>query len=127
VAHALVLTNDLLFGSNVRGALAAAGHEVELLAGEDALRNALMASADRGGRVIVIADLTEPDRELEAVQSVRELREEGFLRGVPLLAYYSHVEPGVREMAEAEGFDLVVPRSRMAREGAELVSSMTGE
>jgi CheY-like chemotaxis protein len=120
VARALVLTADLLFGSNVQGMLGAAGHEVELVAGEDALREALM----REPAQIVIADLTDSERELESVQSVRELREEGFLDGVPLLAFYSHVEPAVREMAEAEGFDLVVPRSRMAREAPALVGGL---
>jgi CheY-like chemotaxis protein len=118
VSRALVLTADLLFGSNVKGMLAAAGHEVELAGGEDALREALV----REPAQIVIADLT--DRELEGVQVLAELREEGFVRGVPLLAYYSHVEPGVRELALAEGFDMVVPRSRMAREAAELVDAL---
>ena len=40
------------------------------------------------------------------------------------LAFYSHVEQETRERAEAAGFDLVVPRSRMAREGAALVSRL---
>ncbi len=118
MARALLLTGDLLFGSNVQGMLGAAGHEVELAGDEDALRDALL----REPAQIVVADLT--DHELEAVQSVRELREEGFLDRVPLLAYYSHVEPGVRELAEGEGFDLVVPRSRMAREAAPLVDGL---
>jgi DNA-binding response OmpR family regulator len=118
LARALVLTADLLFGSNVQGMLAADGHRVELAGNEGALRESLIAEPAQ----IVIADLT--DNELEGVQSVRELREEGFLDGVPLLAYYSHVEPGVRELAEQEGFDLVVPRSRMAREAAALVRSL---
>jgi DNA-binding NtrC family response regulator len=121
VARVLVLTADLLFGSNVQGALAGAGHEVELAAGEDALRESLIRSpAD-----VVLADLTT--EELERVQSVRELREEGLIGGAFVLGYYSHVEPGVRKLAEGDGFDLVVPRSRMAREGAQLVSELAGE
>ena len=120
MARAVVLTADLLFGSNVQGTLAAAGHEVELAAGEDALRAALMrAPAD-----VVIADLTVD--ELARVQAVRELREEGLIGRARVLGYYSHVEPAVRELAEGDGFDLVVPRSRMAREGAELVSGLAG-
>jgi DNA-binding NtrC family response regulator len=119
VARVLVLTADLLFGSNVQGALTAAGHEVELAGGEDALREALLrAPAD-----VVVADLTS--EELERVQSVRELREEGLTGSARLLGYYSHVEPGVRALAEGDGFDLVVPRSRMAREGAELITTLT--
>ncbi len=120
MARVLLLTADLLFGSNVQGALVAAGHDVELAGGEDALRDALVrAPAD-----VVVADLTS--EELERVQSVRELREEGLTGRARLLGYYSHVEPGVRELAEGDGFDLVVPRSRMAREGAQLVSGLTG-
>jgi CheY-like chemotaxis protein len=120
VARVLVLTPDLLFGSNVQGMLAAAGHEAELAGGEDALREALIrAPAD-----VVVADLTSD--ELERVQSVRELREEGLLGGARVLGFYSHVEPGVRELAEGDGFDLVVPRSRMAREGAAVVDGLTG-
>ncbi len=118
MARALVLTADLLFGSNVQGQLSAAGHAVVLAGGEDALRAALLDEAAG----IVIADLT--DESLKGVQAVRELHEEGFLDGVPLLAYYSHVEPAVRELALAEGFDLVVPRSRMAREATELVAGL---
>jgi hypothetical protein len=34
------------------------------------------------------------------------------------------VEAYTRERAEQAGFDLVVPRSRMAREGAELVKRL---
>jgi CheY-like chemotaxis protein len=119
VPRAILLTADLLFGSNVQGMLAAGGYEVELAADPGTLRDALV----RQPVDALVVDLT--DDELEGVQAVRELREEGFLEGAPVLAYYSHVEPGVRDLALAEGFDLVVPRSRMAREGAELVSSLT--
>jgi DNA-binding NarL/FixJ family response regulator len=120
VARALVLTADLLFGSNVQGMLAAAGHEVELVADASALRDGLVATAP----VVVIVDLTGDA--LQGVQTVTEMREEHLLGGVPVVGYYSHVEPGVRELALAEGFDLVVPRSRMARECPELVAQVLG-
>ena len=41
-----------------------------------------------------------------------------------LLGVFAHTQPEVRERALAAGFDLVVPRSRMVREGAELVSRL---
>jgi hypothetical protein len=44
--------------------------------------------------------------------------------GVPSLGFYSHVEQDVRQAAEAAGYDLVVPRSRMNREGAALVERL---
>jgi hypothetical protein len=43
------------------------------------------------------------------------------------LAFYSHVEHDVRDQAQRAGFDLVVPRSRMARAAAELVSQLAQE
>jgi DNA-binding response OmpR family regulator len=118
MASVVVLTADLLFGSNVQGMLSLAGHEVRLAGDEGALRDALVESAPD----VVVTDLT--DRALEGVQTIAELRTEGFLSGVRLLAYYSHVEPGVRDLALAEDFDLVVPRSRMAREGGRLVDGL---
>jgi hypothetical protein len=52
-----------------------------------------------------------------------------LLAGIPrsevkTLAFYSHVEADVRAAAEQAGIDLVVPRSRMAREGAGLVARL---
>jgi CheY-like chemotaxis protein len=120
MARAVLLTADLLFGSNVQGMLAASGHQVELAAAEGPLRDALV----RQPADVLIVDLTAD--ELVGVQTVTDLREEGFLGGVPLLAYYSHVEPGVRDLALAEGFDLVVPRSRMAREAPQVLAGVLG-
>jgi hypothetical protein len=37
---------------------------------------------------------------------------------------YSHVHHDVKLRAEAAGFDLVVPRSRLAREGPALVERL---
>jgi len=46
--------------------------------------------------------------------------------GVPVLGYYSHVEVETKAVAEAAGVDLVVPRSRLAREMPELVQGLLG-
>jgi len=43
---------------------------------------------------------------------------------VPTLGFYAHVDPAVREAALAAGFDVVVPRSRFAREGVALVEQL---
>ncbi len=96
---------DLLFGSNVVGSLTAAGHEVRLVS--------TLHDLDRAELLIV--DLTADARErLAALPEQRP----------PTLAFYSHVETDVRELAESAGIDLVVPRSRMAREGPALVQRL---
>jgi CheY-like chemotaxis protein len=118
MARVLVLTRDLLFGSNVQGALTLAGNEVELVAEESQLSERL-ASAPAA---VLIADLT--DSELDGAAIVSSLREDERLGATRTLAFYSHVEVAARESAERAGFDLVVARSRMAREGAQLVAGL---
>ncbi len=128
MARVLALTRDLLFGSQVQGALALAGHEVELVADESRLRERLSrtdeAGADAGGAAVdvLVVDLT--DGELEAAESVQSLAHDGQLEGVRTLGFYSHVEAEARDRAERAGVELVVPRSRMAREGVALVAGL---
>jgi hypothetical protein len=101
----VALIPDLLFGSNVVGALSAAGHEVQLV---PTLEGAIEADA-------LIVDLTADAA--DRLASLPDSRP-------PTLAFYSHVETGVRELAEQAGIELVVPRSRMAREGPALVQRL---
>ena len=42
----------------------------------------------------------------------------------PVLAFFAHVEPDVRERALAAGVELAVPRSRIAREGPALLAGL---
>jgi uncharacterized protein YbjT (DUF2867 family) len=121
VARVLVLSADLLFGSNVQGALTAAGHEVQTLASEARLRERL-ADTTRPGAEVLVVDLT--DEELPGAGIVAALMSAGELDATRTLGFYSHVDVAARESAEKAGFDLVVPRSRMAREGAALVTRL---
>jgi len=109
VARVVAFVPDLLFGSKVQGMLAAAGHEVELVSTSDAAR------ARVAGASVVVVDLTAGDVDVD-----------GIVGAVPSLAFYSHVDADVRARAEQAGYDLVVPRSRMAREGADLVGRLVG-
>src|ERR1019366_8729264 len=121
MARVLVLTADLLFGSRVQGDLAAAGNEVELLGDGDRL-SARLADADAPRAEVLVADLT--DERLDAAAIVAALAAAGELEHVRTLPFYSHVDVAARERGEAAGFELIVPRSRMAREGAELVARL---
>jgi hypothetical protein len=96
---------DLLFGSNVVGSLGAAGHEVRLVS----------TPAGTEDADALIVDLTA-----DAPERIAALPE----RRPPTLAFYSHVDVEVRRLAEDAGIDLVVPRSRMAREGPALVQRL---
>jgi hypothetical protein len=67
-------------------------------------------------------DLTADDFDgAVLIESMKMGRELG---GVPTLGFYAHVDQETRRRAENAGFDLVVPRSRIAREGAELAETL---
>ena len=97
MARVALVCPDLLFGSNVEGALRAAGHDVTRYDDATAL----------GEPDVLVVDLNASDA--------------APLHGVPSLGFYSHVDQETRRRAEAAGFDPVVPRSRMAREAAAVV------
>jgi hypothetical protein len=96
VARVVSIAADLMGASRVDAMLTAAGHNVILAR---SLEDAPLGEAE-----LVVADL-------DAADPVALGRLEA-----PVLGYYSHVDAATREAAEAAGVDLVVPRSRMARE-----------
>jgi hypothetical protein len=104
VARVVAVATDLLFGSKVEAMLGAAGHEVTL--------SRSLAEAPLDGADLLVADLETADP--EALVGI----------GIPVLGYYSHVNVETRETAEAAGVDLVVPRSRLARELPELANRL---
>jgi hypothetical protein len=95
VARIAVVVPDLLFGSRVQGGVEAAGHEL------------VAAEADPD---LVIADV--------------EVVDPAGVPGTRRLGFYPHVQPDLKRRAEAAGFDLVVPRSRIARELPDLVEKV---
>jgi hypothetical protein len=102
VARVAIAVADLLFGSKVQAMLTDAGHELV---------------ADPAAAEVLVVDLTsEPDRGIALL--------DGLPDGVRTLGFYAHVEADVRERALAAGFTQVVPRSRMHREGADLVTRL---
>jgi DNA-binding NarL/FixJ family response regulator len=116
VARVAVLCPDLLFGSNVEGGLRAAGHDVVRYDEEVAAR-AAAPDAD-----VFVVDLTAA--EIDGATLVESMRMGRELGATATLGFYSHVETETRRRAEEAGFDLVVPRSRMAREMGELVDRL---
>jgi hypothetical protein len=113
MARTVAFVPDLLFGSNLIGGLHAGGHDVVLVSQAEELEGAL-AGAD-----VLIVDLTaEADARIAAVRPFLGADEPRTL------AFFAHVERDVRADAERAGFDLVVPRSRIARSAADLVDQL---
>lgn len=106
MARVLSIAGDLMLASKVDATLTAAGHHVILAS--------TVAEAPLDEIELVVADL-----DAESPEALVGL-------GVPVLGYYSHVEVETRRVAEAAGVDLVVPRSRMARELPQLAERLLG-
>jgi CheY-like chemotaxis protein len=117
MTRVVALIPDLLFGSQVLGMLRAAGLEVEL-AGDAARARDLLS-----GTAVLVVDLTGTD--LDGPALIRTLAAADDLADTRTLGFYAHVDPATRQRALDAGFDQVVSRSRMAREGAELVMRLT--
>ena len=113
MARIALLCPDLMFGSKVEEALRAAGHDVTRYDGEDMARAAVPESD------VLVVDLTADQFDgATLVESMRMGRE---LEGVPAVGFYPHVDQDTRRRAQDAGYDVVVPRSRMARETAAVV------
>jgi hypothetical protein len=104
VARIVAIAPDLLFGSRIEETLSAAGHDVTL--------SPSASEAPLDAAELLIADL-----ERENPDAVVGL-------GIPVLGFYPHTDTELRRTAEAAGVDLVVPRSRMAREMGALVEGL---
>ena len=104
MARVLAIAPELMFSSKIEATLRAAGHDVTVVS--------WVEGPLPGDPEVVIVDLDNTD----------------WTRGVPTaapkLGFYSHVDVETRRRAEESGFDLVVPRSRMAREMPALVESL---
>lgn len=103
MARVLALVTDLILASRVEAPLRAAGNEVTVRGG---------LGDDAAGFDAIVADLELCDPAAVAAA------------GPPCLGFYSHLDVATRRRAESAGFDLVVPRSRMARELPDLVDRL---
>jgi hypothetical protein len=103
MARVQVLVSDLMLASKVTETLGSAGHE--LVAGPDPDPEA----------ELIVADLDAVDAAAIAAA------------GPPTVGFYQHTDVATRERAEAAGFDMVVPRSRMARELPDLVTRLLAD
>ncbi len=110
MAAVVALIPDLLFGSQALSLLRGGGHEAVLISD--------LSQLEPDATDVLVVDLTA-----QAAERVEQVQAAG-LGQVATIGVYAHVEAHVRELAQAAGFDLVVPRSRFVREGAALVQRL---
>jgi hypothetical protein len=107
MALVAALVPDLMLSSRVSESLRAAGHEVSV-----ASWSAEWSPPEGVG--LIVCDLETVDPVAVAAFAA------------PSLGFYSHVDVATRSRAQDAGIDLVVPRSRMARELPELAARLLG-
>ena len=106
MARVLAVVPDLMLSSKVSAMLGAAGHEVTVV-----------AKAPESGDTdcdLIVCDLESVDPEAIAQLSA------------PAIGFYSHVDVETRDRGRDAGLELVIPRSRMARELPELAARLLG-
>lgn len=105
MAKIYACVSDLMLASRVNESLKSAGHEVTFgakLPDPDSLGNTDLIVCDLDGVDVVALAALAP----------------------PAIGFYSHVDVDTRKRALEAGVDLVVPRSRMARELPDLVAGL---
>jgi len=103
LATVAVFVEDLMLASRVTESLGAAGHQT--------VNARTPEQAD--GADLVVCDLDCVDH-TEMVEL-----------GLPVIGFHSHLDQEIRRRADEAGIDLVIPRSRMARELPSLVNRFT--
>ncbi len=102
MAEVFACVADLMLASRVKESLVSAGHEVTVAA----------ALPESVGADLIVCDLDATDP-----VAVAEL-------APPSIGFYSHVDVETRRRALEAGVDLVIPRSRMARDLPDLVAGL---
>lgn len=117
MARIVVLVIDGELGAELVAVAGAAGHDVDACASEAEVWNACERPAD-----LLIIDASSDA--VDGVTLVDSMLAGGELRGVRTLALYADADPAAKERAQEVGFDIILPRSRMDAEGAQLVERL---
>ncbi|MBK5233777.1 MAG: hypothetical protein JJE13_12460 [Thermoleophilia bacterium] len=102
MARVFACVADLMLASRVKESLVSAGHEVTLAA----------VLPERVDADLIVCDLDTTDPVAAAALEP------------PSIGFYSHTDVETRRRALEAGVDLVIPRSRMARELPDLVGGL---
>ena len=116
----LLLTKDLLLGSQINGAASAAGCDVQEVLSANSLRKAI----DQEPAKFIVIDLTCPGVRDELGELVPHLKSQPSPPTV--IAYGPHVQEGALATASEAGCDRVMTRGQLHRELGSLFGSADG-
>lgn len=117
--YAAVLTDDVFFSSKIREAARSQGLVADFIKSPDGLIERLSSHPPS----LIIIDLK--CEKLEPVKLIREIKSNPSLRVISMIGYLPHVETDLKRTASEAGCDIVLPRSRFAREARDILREFT--
>lgn len=104
----VAVVDDLFFTVKIHEAAKRSGVAIEFVKSEiDALDKA------RSGPALMIVDLN--CAAIDPLRLIRDLKNDGATRGVPLVGYLSHVQGELKVQAQQAGCDTVLARSAFSQ------------
>ena len=112
----IAAVSDMLFASKIRGTAEQLNVSVDFARTEAGLFDYAKAEVPS----LFILDLQ--DTRLDPFALAARLKADERLRGVPVVAFFSHVETELQRRAQEAGVDHVLPRSVFTRRLSEILS-----
>ena len=113
----MILLTDQELGAELEAVARAAGHEVDVCAGEAEVWSACEKPTD----VLVVDSSSDA---ADGVTLVDSMRAGGELHGVRTLAFHADDDAAAKERAQEVGFNVILPRAQMEADGAQLVARL---
>jgi hypothetical protein len=110
-----VITDDLMWGSSALGIASAAEMSASMIP---------PGAPIPADTTVIAIDLASTG--FDGLSVAADLSSDPAVAGKPKIGVYSHVDIETKRRADEIGFDLVLPRSRFAREGGKLIKSLLG-
>jgi DNA-binding response OmpR family regulator len=117
MAHLVALITDREIAAELEAAAEAAGNDLDVCYGEADAWDACEERTD-----LLVVDVSSDS--IDGATLVDSMRAGGELQGVRTLAFHGDTDLAAKERAAEVGFDVVVTRSRMRADGAQLIAGL---
>ncbi len=116
VRTVIAIVDDMFFVSKIRATGKALGMIVKFPRTVEALRGCINDEVPS----LIIVDLH--NAKVDPLELAKELKSSEISRDIPLLGFFSHVQPELQRNALLAGYDEVLPRSLFARDLAHVLA-----
>jgi DNA-binding response OmpR family regulator len=117
MAHLVALITDPQLAAELVAAAEAAGHDVDVCTDEPDAWEACQERTE-----LLLVDISSDS--IDGVTLVDSMRAGGELQGVRTLAFHRDADLEAKARATEVGFDVVVARSQMQADGAQLIAGL---